>query len=249
MGRGASGDHDGPLATRRLNPMALRLLLDSADPAAWDLWLPTGLFQGVTTNPTLLRRAAQPCHLSHLERLCGRAAALGCREIHLQTWGADEASQLEHGRQLAALDPQRVFVKVPITRGGAAVAATLIAGGIPVTFTACYEVSQVLVAAALGADGIAAYLGRIGDLGRDGHGELIAMQRALEGVGSSTRLLVASLRSSEDLARLAAAGLSFFTISPAIASGLFSSAATYEAAACFEDDALASTEAAAAIGA
>lgn len=117
-------------------------------------------------------------------------------------------------------------------------ARQLIAAGVPVTFTACYEVAQVLVAAALGADGIAAYLGRIGDLGRDGHGELIAMQRALDGVGSSTRLLVASLRQPGDLARLAAAGLAHHTISPAIAEALFASPDTAAAAEQFERDSL-----------
>jgi transaldolase len=217
--------------------MALRLLLDCADPLEWERWLPSGLFQGVTTNPTLLRRAGQPCRLEHLERLCTRAASLGCREIHLQAWGTDAPQQLANGRALAALDSQRVLVKVPITRQGAAVARDLIADGVPVTFTACYEVAQVLVAAALGADGIAAYLGRIGDLGRDGHAELIAMQRALEGVGSSTRLLVASLRQPQDLARLAAAGLANHTISPAIAEALFGSPDTAAAADTFERDA------------
>jgi transaldolase len=217
--------------------MALRLLLDCADPLEWERWLPSGLFQGVTTNPTLLRRAGQPCSLEHLALLGQQAAALGCRELHLQTWGADGEQQLATGRALAALDPQRVFVKVPITRGGAEVARQLIAEGVPVTFTACYEVAQVLVAAALGAHGIAAYLGRIGDLGRDGHGELIAMQRALDGVGSSTRLLVASLRQPEDLARLAAAGLANHTISPAIAEALFASPDTAAAAQQFEREA------------
>ena len=218
--------------------MALRLLLDSADPRQWERWLPSGLFQGVTTNPTLLRRAGQPCSLEHLARLTGVATDLGCREIHLQTWGGDGERQVATGRALAALDPQRVFVKVPVTRQGAGVARVLIAEGVPVTFTACYEVAQVLVAAALGADGIAAYLGRIGDLGRDGHGELIAMQRCLEGIGTSTRLLVASLRQPEDLARLAAAGLTCYTISPQIAEALFDSQATAVATAQFERDAL-----------
>lgn len=217
--------------------MALRLLLDCADPQEWERWLPSGLFQGITTNPTLLRRAGQPCDLDHLARLSAQATALGCREIHLQTWGSDGHQQLANGRALAALDPERVLVKVPITRQGAAVARHLIAEGIPVTFTACYEVAQVLVAAALGADGIAAYLGRISDLGRDGHAELIAMQRALEGVGSSTRLLVASLRQPEDLARLAAAGLAHHTISAAIAEALFGSPDTAAATDRFERDA------------
>ena len=109
-----------------LNPMALRLLLDCADPLEWERWLPSGLFQGVTTNPTLLRRAGQPCTLDHLAPLSARAAALGCREIHLQTWGGNAEQQLANGRALAALDRQRVYVKVPITRQGAAVARALI---------------------------------------------------------------------------------------------------------------------------
>ena len=75
-----------------LNPMALRLLLDSADPLEWERWLPSGLFQGITTNPTMLRRASQPCSLDHLASLSRRAAALGCRELHLQTWGVDGSS-------------------------------------------------------------------------------------------------------------------------------------------------------------
>jgi transaldolase len=216
-------------------PMALRLLLDSADPADWDAWLPSGLFQGITTNPTLLRRAGQPCTLDALAALTARALALGAAELHLQAWGADlEAC----GRALAQLAPGRIWVKLPITRAGAAAARSLIAEGWPVTFTACYEPAQVLLAAALGADYIAPYLGRIGDLGRDGHGELVRMQRCVEGVGSTLRLLVASLRSPDDLARLAAEGLDTFTISPAIAAALFAVEPTEAAADQFERDAL-----------
>ena len=222
-------------------PMALRLLLDSADPTAWDAWLPSGLFSGVTTNPTLLRRAAQPCTLEHLALLTARAFDAGVQELHLQAWGPD---LLACGRALAELAPGRIWVKLPITRAGAAAARSLIAEGCPVTFTACYEPAQVLLAAALGADYIAPYLGRITDLGRDGHAELTLMQRIVDGLarpapaGAALRLLVASLRSAEDLARLAAEGLDTFTISPAIAAELFAVQPTLVAADQFELDAL-----------
>ena len=105
------------------------------------------------------------------------------------------------------------------------------------TFTACYEVHQVLVAAALGATYIAPYLGRINDQGHDGMAEVIAMQRCLEGVGSSVRLLAASLRQPGELSELAGAGLNTFTISPELAAELFSSGATTAASAQFELDA------------
>ena len=38
-----------------------RLFLDSASVDAWRELLPTGLFYGVTTNPTILRRDGVPC--------------------------------------------------------------------------------------------------------------------------------------------------------------------------------------------
>jgi transaldolase len=220
--------------------MTLRLFLDSADPAAWAQWLPVGLFHGITTNPTLLRRARQPCRLEHLAGLSRQALELGCRELQLQAWGK-EARELEScGRALAALAPALVTVKLPISLAGTTAARRLVETGIPITFTAGYEVAQVLVAAALGARYFAPYLGRICDQGRDGHADLTTMQRCLDGVDSNLRLLVASLRAPADLVRLAAAGIDTFTISPTIASALFESAATAEAAAEFERDAQAS---------
>jgi transaldolase len=217
--------------------MPLHLLLDSADPAQWHRWLPSGLFRGVTTNPTLLRRVGQPCTLEHLRPLAAEALALGAGELHLQAWGADVEAATACGMALAAIDPERVLVKVPVSIQGAETARRLIAAGLAVTFTACYEVPQVLIAAALGARYIAPYLGRISDGGRDGIATLTTMQRCLDGVSSSTRLLVASLREPAELASLAAAGLNTFTINPALAEALFRCEATSAAAAQFEIDA------------
>lgn len=217
--------------------MALRLFLDSADPQAWQQWLPSGLFHGVTTNPTLLRRANQPCSLPGLAELSPLALSHGIAELHLQAWGSTASEMLECGQALATLAPGRIAVKLPVTQRGAAVARDLGRAGVPVTFTACYEPHQVLIAAALGAAYIAPYLGRINDQGRDGAAEVVAMQRSLEGVGSSVRLLVASLRQPHDITRLAGAGLNTFTISPELASALFRCEATAAASAQFERDA------------
>jgi transaldolase len=63
------------------------------------------------------------------------------------------------------------------------------------------------------------------------------MQQAVLGVGASVRVLVASLRSKQDLPRLAAAGLNTFTISAAIAAELFANGDTIAAAEAFERDA------------
>jgi transaldolase len=210
----------------------LRLCLDTADVAQWEQWHSTGLFYGVTTNPLLLERSHVPCTVDSLTYLAEKALRLGFLEVQFQTWGEGQA-MVSNGLALAAIAPQ-VVVKVPITAAGTKAAARLIAAGVRVTLTGLYAVHQVLIAAALGAEYAAPYLGRISDLGRNGREDLAQMQRALDGVQSPTRILAASLRSPEDLAYLAAQGLNTFTISSAIATQLFEVEATAAAAADFE---------------
>ncbi|MGB3494873.1 MAG: transaldolase family protein [Elainellaceae cyanobacterium] len=219
------------------SPPHLRLYLDTADPDRWADWLPTGIFYGVTSNPLLLERAGQQCSVENLTGLAHRAFQLGAQEVQMQTWGATEDDLVITGQHLAAID-NRIVVKVPITRTGTAAAARLAAQGIRITMTAVYARQQVLIAAALGAEYVAPYLGRINDMGLDGREELSAMQRSLDGIQSSTRILTASIRHVEDLAYLSAEGLDTFTFSVAIAEALFDVPATLEATASFEQSAL-----------
>lgn len=209
------------------------LFLDTADIKAWDFWLSKGLFYGVTTNPTLLERAHIPCTLDQLQGLATDAFQRGAQEIHLQTWGTEVEDLVRRGTAISAID-SRVVVKVPITLTGTEAAAQLIQQGIRVTLTGVYAVHQALISAALKADYAAPYLGRMTDLGQDGRQDIISMQKGLNGVKSSTKLLVASIRSIEDLTALAQNSLDTFTVSPAIAEQLFHVDATTDAALAFE---------------
>ncbi len=210
-----------------------RLFLDTADKAAWRTWLPTGLFHGVTTNPTLLAAAGIPCDLGALKPLVDAAFGFGAAEMQVQTFGRSTDALERNGRAIAALDP-RIVVKVPITREGVLAARSLGADGIRVTMTAVYAAHQALSAAALGADYAAPYLGRMNDAGRDGMAEIAAMRDMVAASGSTMRILVASLRSAEDLAKLAARGLDTFTFSPKVAAMLFADPLTEAAAEAFE---------------
>lgn len=218
--------------------MNLRLYLDTADVSAWETWLPVGIFYGVTSNPLLLERAKVPCTLASLTQLTTTAFSLGAKEIQLQTWGDTKEALITTGQALAAIDP-RIVVKVPITQLGTTAAATLVAEGIRVTLTAVYEVPQILIAAALGVEYAAPYLGRITDAGGNGREAIAQMQQALDGVKSSTRILTASIRDVEDLAYLATQGLDTFTFAPRIAEALFGSAQTNAATEAFEKAAMA----------
>ena len=211
----------------------IRLFLDTADKAAWRSWLPTGLFHGVTTNPTLLAAAGIPCDLGALAPLVEAAFGFGASEVQVQTFGRSPEALERNGRAIAALDP-RIVVKVPITREGIVTASRLSADGIRITLTAVYAAHQALTAAAIGADYAAPYLGRMNDAGRDGIAEIVAMREMTAASGSAMRILVASLRTPEDLARLAARGLDTFTFSPKVAAMLFADPLTEAAAEAFE---------------
>jgi transaldolase len=211
----------------------LRFMLDSADLKHWEEWLPTGLFYGVTTNPLLLEQSHVPCQIETLKMLASVAFELGVQEVQLQAWGGTLETYLQNGEALASLDP-RVVVKIPITKIGVTAAAQLIRQRVRVTLTGVDAVPQALIAAALGAEYAAPYLGRIHGSGRNGCEEIGAMQRSLSGVDSSTRLLVASIRRVEDIAILAAQGLNTFTFSSAIATQFFDVPATLNATEAFE---------------
>ncbi|BDA67758.1 Transaldolase [Calothrix sp. PCC 7716] len=211
----------------------IRLFLDTADTQQWEHWLPTGLFYGVTTNPLLLERSQVTCSVERLKVLANQAFALKAKEVQLQTWGTTVDSLVKTGKLLAEID-KRVVVKAPITKVGTEAASKLIAEGIRVTLTGVYAIHQVLIAAASGADYVAPYLGRINDLGRNGLEDLAAMQLANVGVGGATRILVASIRSVDDIVLLATQGLNTFTFSPIIAEAFFEVTATNQAADDFE---------------
>ena len=211
----------------------LRLMLDSADERQWQKWLSLGLFYGVTTNPLLLERAQVPCEVEVLATLAKKAFGYGVQEVQLQAWGGTIDQYVQIGHRLAEIDP-RVVVKIPVTQTGTAAAVKLIHAGVRVTLTGVYAVPQVLIAAAIGAEYAAPYLGRIHDSGRNGCEDLGAMQRSLDGTHSNTRLLVASIRRAEDMAMLAAQRLNTFTFSTAIAHQLFDVPETLSATEAFE---------------
>ncbi|MCX5497809.1 hypothetical protein OSH11_24130 [Kaistia dalseonensis] len=211
----------------------LRLFLDTADRDALERWLPTGLFHGVTTNPTILAASGVACTIPAIADLAATLFAFGVAEMQAQSWGRSTETLLRHGRLIAGIDP-RMTVKVPITRDGIVAASMLKQEGIRVTLTAVYTAHQALSAAAIGADYAAPYLGRMNDAGRDGYGEIAAMQEIVRANGGAMRILVASVRETSDLVRLARIGVDTFTFSPTIATGLFAEPLTDAAAEVFE---------------
>jgi len=143
---------------------------------------------------------------------------------------------INHGSQLALMAGLGipVLVKVPATEMGLKVAEKLAASGCRITLTGIFNPGQVLLAAGFDADYAAPYLGRLNDAGRDGMAAILKMHDILIGSGSSTRLLVASLRSADQVIELAAQGLDTFTIGAPVAADLMTEKLTDDAADDFQ---------------
>ena len=210
----------------------MRLYLDTADrDAAGDL-MSTGLFTGVTTNPTILQRAG--LGVAAAPDIYKWATAAGSKEVFFQSWGLTTVELVERGLRLRELG-EEVVVKLVASRAGSAACAQLAAQGVPTLLTAVYAPGQAIVGAAAGATYIAPYLGRLNDSGRDGLADVAAMQEVLRATGSTTEILLASIRDVASMVDLARIGVRCFTMGPPVAEQFFTDELTADAVAAFED--------------
>jgi transaldolase len=113
----------------------------------------------VTTNPTLLERADEPCTVENLHKLAD-SALMRTNEFMCQAWGSNPNEMYDNGMAISRRDRERIVIKVPVTAKGAEAAKMLVESGVRVCLTACYGSKQALVAASIGVEYIAPYLGR-----------------------------------------------------------------------------------------
>ena len=219
---------------------AFHLYLDSADLSELRACLPHPVIHGVTTNPTLLKRAG--VGRDALSGLLQTAIELGAKQVQAQVTAAQTDAMLEDAeRLLRSFERGQLVVKVPATRDGLRAGAQLSARGVPVTYTAVYVLEQAHFAVQLGAAYAAPYLGRLDDAGIDGLALIAQMQSLVEGkerrAGSATRLLVASVRSREAYLALLRIGVGAVTIPPRLFAELIDHDATIAAERAFLTDA------------
>ncbi|WP_061962522.1 transaldolase family protein [Demequina flava] len=208
-----------------------RLFLDSADRARSTDLFSTGVFYGLTTNPTILDRDG--CSVRDLASVYAWAHDAGAQEICFQAWGPNTSTLLSNAKQILRIDPN-IIVKLPATRDGFAAARILKEHGTTVLITAVYRAFQVAVAEAIGVRYVAPYFGRINDGGRDASQEIAAMQKISERGHSHTQVLAASLRTVDDVAGLCALGVPALTLNLNLAEEILSAPESVAAALEFE---------------
>ena len=219
----------------------MRIYIDSADIAEITEALESGYVYGVTTNPTLLRRAS--VRATGVPEIVRGAFEAGAKEMHLQTYSDEVQGIVREAHALAELDPERLVVKIPATPAGYAAAAQLTARGLRVTLTAVYTVRQAILSNAVGAHFVAVYLGRMRDQGVDALSLVAQMQRTLDTCAAtalaptrSVEILAASVRAPEEIEALAEIGVATATLPLKVLKLLPESPATAAAASTFLED-------------
>ncbi|AVS69614.1 transaldolase [Paracidovorax avenae] len=224
-----------------MNATDFHLYIDSADIAQIEACLPHPVIHGVTTNPTLLRRAGVA--RADVPGLLARCIERGARQVQAQVYSAEADGMLEDALGLLRhFDEGQLVVKIPATRQGLQAGAHLIAQGVPVTWTAVYALEQAHFSAQLGAAYAAPYLGRLNDSGVDGLARIAQMQALVAQAPATrarTRLLVASVRSRDACLALLELGVGSITIPPQLFAELMDHPATLEAERGFLADAAA----------
>jgi TalC/MipB family fructose-6-phosphate aldolase len=181
---------------------------------------------GVTTNPTILRAAAERGQrLSDLEVL-RELLGLCSGEVFMQPMtemtgqAADGGNDAEALRAAAeryiAQAPERVVPKLPPTPVGLAAGRALGGAGARIAFTAVCSLPQAYCATQAHAAWIIPYFGRLRRAGEDPCERIGHMARLLGGQEATTRILAASVKSPADLIDATLAGAHDITAPPEV---------------------------------
>jgi transaldolase len=172
----------------------VRLILISADLDDIRRSYALGVFVGVASNPTLVAEAGVPS-----EEMVRRVLDVVPDPVFVQVSGLTADAMVAEGQRLAAIDPDRVRVKVPVTAEGIAAIHGLSKNGITVTATAICAANEALLAARAGAAFLAPYMARIYDIGGNGCqvvGDIVELVRSHD---LPAEVIAASVRTPEEL--------------------------------------------------
>ena len=137
---------------------SMKIFLDTADTDLIRKYYGTGLIDGVTTNPTLIRRSGRDP-----EEVYQEIQDIGLHDISMEVVG-DSNEMVEEGIRLATKFPNSCTVKVPCTPDGlVACAALSMKNLIRVNVTLIFDVAQAILAAKAGAAYVSPFVGRLDD--------------------------------------------------------------------------------------
>ncbi|WP_300519718.1 fructose-6-phosphate aldolase [Aliiroseovarius sp.] len=188
----------------------MKFFADTADIEAIAELNALGMVDGVTTNPSLIKKSGRDI-LEVTKEICDLVDG----PVSAEVTATDAETMIAEGRKLARID-DKIAVKVPLTWDGLKACKALSDDGTMVNVTLCFSANQALLAAKAGATFISPFIGRLDDINLDG-AELIADIRTIyDNYGYETEILAASIRTVNHMKDVALIGADVATAPPSV---------------------------------
>ena len=189
----------------------MKIFLDTAETDVVRKYYKTGLIDGLTTNPTLIRKSGR----KH-EDVYQEFKDLGVTDLSMEVIGNAE-NMLSEGKRLHRKFGKMATIKVPCTVDGLIACKELSKENIRVNVTLIFSPSQAILAAKAGAAYISPFVGRVEDNSFDG----VALIKDIAAIYrkqyiTKTQVLAASLRDVHSVSRCYADGADIVTMPPAV---------------------------------
>ena len=189
----------------------MKIFLDTAETDVVRKYYKTGLIDGLTTNPTLIRKSGR----KH-EDVYQEFKEIGVTDLSMEVIGNAE-NMISEGKRLHKKFGKMATIKVPCTVDGLIACKELAKENIRVNVTLIFSPSQAILAAKAGAAYISPFVGRVEDNSFDGVAlikEIAAIYR--KQYITKTQVLAASLRDVHSVSRCYADGADIVTMPPAV---------------------------------
>ena len=193
----------------------MKFFADTADTAAIKELADTGLLDGVTTNPSLIKKSGRDI-IEVTREICG----LTDGPVSAEVVALDHATMMKEAEVLRKI-ADNIAIKVPLTVDGLKTCKALTNDGTMVNVTLCFSANQALLAAKAGATFISPFVGRHDDNGFDGMALIEDIRLIYDNYDYQTQILVASIRHPVHILESARIGADVITAPPAIILSMF----------------------------
>ena len=214
----------------------MKIFLDTAETDVVRKHFKTGLIDGLTTNPTLIRKSGR----NH-EEVYQEFKDIGLTDISMEVMG-DASNMISEGKRLYKKYGKVATIKVPCTPNGLVACKELSDDGIRVNVTLIFSASQAILAAKAGATYISPFVGRVEDNSFDGVAVVREIASLYAKQNIKTEVLAASLRDVHSVARCYEDGADIVTMPPAVFEGMYKHILTDKGLDLFDKDYAASVK-------
>ncbi len=174
-----------------------------------------GLLDGVTTNPSLIKKSGRD-----FIEVIREIVAICPGPVSAEVVALDHVGMMKEAETLRKI-ADNIAIKVPLTIDGLKTCKALTDDGTMVNVTLCFSANQALLAAKSGATFVSPFVGRHDDVGYPGM-ELISDIRIIyDNYDFATQILVASVRSPIHVHDAAKLGADVMTAPPSIIRQMF----------------------------